>query len=196
MFCSNCGQPIAEQAGFCPGCGSSLSGALQPGAVPVILQPAPAVRYAGFWRRFLAFYIDWVVIGGAIGGATYIIALPFVFVGVAAEGGISGTPSGAATALLGMMGFLWLILAVIAPWIYEAAMISSDKQATLGKRAVGIVVTDLEGNRITFGKATGRYFGKYLSSLILLIGFIMAAFTEKKQALHDIMAGCLLKVKD
>jgi uncharacterized RDD family membrane protein YckC len=58
------------------------------------------------------------------------------------------------------------------------------------------VVTDLEGNRITFGRATGRYFGKYLSSLILLIGFIMAAFTEKKQALHDIMAGCLLKVKD
>jgi len=192
MFCSNCGQPIAEQAGFCPGCGSSLSGALQPGAVPVILQPAPAVRYAGFWRRSLAAYIDGVVIGSAM----YVVILPFVFVGVVADRGISETPSAAATAFIGMMGFLWLILAVIAPWIYEAAMISSDKQATLGKRAVGIVVTDLEGNRITFGKATGRYLGKYLSSLILLIGFIMAAFTEKKQALHDIMAGCLLKVKD
>jgi len=196
MFCSNCGQPIADQASFCPGCGSTLLVAPPPAAVPVVLQPAPAVRYAGFWRRFLAFYIDWVVIGSAIGGATYIITLPFVFVTMAADRGISGTPSAAATALIGVMGLLWLIMALIIPWIYEAAMISSDKQATLGKRAVGIVVTDLEGNRITFGRATGRYFGKYLSSLILLIGFIMAAFTEKKQALHDMMAGCLLKVKD
>jgi len=164
----------------------------QPTVAPEILGPAPAVQYAGFWRRFLAAYIDGVVIGSAM----YIVILPFVLVGVAVDRGISGTPSAAATAFIGMMGILWLILAVIAPWIYEAAMISSDKQATLGKRAVGIVVTDLEGNRITFGRATGRYFGKYLSSLILLIGFIMAAFTEKKQALHDIMAGCLLKVKD
>ena len=192
MFCSNCGQPIGEQAGLCPGCGSSLSVVPQPTVAPEILGPAPAVQYAGFWRRFLAAYIDGVVIGSAM----YIVILPFVLVGVAVDRGISGTPSAAATAFIGMMGILWLILAVIAPWIYEAAMISSDKQATLGKRAVGIVVTDLEGNRITFGRATGRYFGKYLSSLILLIGFIMAAFTEKKQALHDIMAGCLLKVKD
>ena len=150
------------------------------------------MQYAGFCRRVLAAYIDGVVIGSAM----YIVILPFVYVGVVADRGFSESPSAAATAFIGMMGFLWLILAVIAPWIYEAAMISSDKQATLGKRAVGIVVTDLEGNRITFGKATGRYFGKYLSSLILLIGFIMAAFTEKKQALHDIMAGCLVKVKD
>jgi uncharacterized RDD family membrane protein YckC len=192
MFCSNCGQPIAEQASFCPGCGSTLLVAPQPAAVPGILQPAPPVRYAGFWRRFLAVYIDGVVIGSAM----YIIILPFVFVTVAADRGFSETPSAAGTAFMGVMGLLWLIMALIIPWIYEAAMISSDKQATLGKRAVGIVVTDLEGNRITFGRATGRYFGKYLSSLILLIGFIMAAFTEKKQALHDIMAGCLLKVKD
>ena len=192
MFCSKCGQPIVEQASFCPGCGSTLSAALQPGAVPVILQPAPLVRYAGFWRRFLAVYIDWVVINSAM----YIIILPFVFVTVAADRGFSETPSAAGTAFMGVMGLLWLIMALIIPWIYEAAMISSDKQATLGKRAVGIVVTDLEGNRITFGRATGRYFGKCLSLLILLIGFIMAAFTEKKQAMHDMMAGCLLKVKD
>jgi len=192
MFCSNCGQPIAEQAGFCPGCGSTLLVAPQPAAAPGILQPAPPVRYAGFWRRFLAVYIDGVVIGSAM----YVIILPFVFMTMAAGRGFSETPSAAAAAFMGVMGLLWLIMALIIPWIYEAAMISSDKQATLGKRAVGIVVTDLEGNRITFGRATGRYFGKYLSSLILLIGFIMAAFTEKKQALHDIMAGCLLKVKD
>lgn len=182
---------MAEQASFCPGCGSTLLVAPQP-AAPGILQPAPPVRYAGFWRRFLAVYIDGVVIGSAM----YVIILPFLFMTMAAGRGFSEMPSPAATAFMGVMGLLWLIMALIIPWIYEAAMISSSKQATLGKRAVGIVVTDLEGNRITFGKATGRYFGKYLSSLILLIGFIMAAFTEKKQALHDIMAGCLLKVKD
>jgi uncharacterized RDD family membrane protein YckC len=192
MFCSKCGQPLAEQATFCPVCGSSAATVSQPTALPGILPPAPPLPYAGFWRRFLAVYIDWVVIGSAM----YIVILPFVFLTMAAQGGISETPSAAATALIGVVGLLWLVLALIIPWIYEAAMISSDKQATLGKRAVGIVVTDLAGNRITFGRATGRYFGKYLSSLILAIGFIMAAFTEKKQALHDIMAGCLLKVKN
>jgi uncharacterized RDD family membrane protein YckC len=74
-------------------------------------------------------------------------------------------------------------------------MESSVKQATLGKLAIGIIVTDLQGSRITFGRATGRYFGKILSSLILSIGYIMAGFTEKKQALHDMIAGCLVVMK-
>ncbi len=71
-------------------------------------------------------------------------------------------------------------------------MESSPTQATLGKMALGIKVTDLAGKRVGFGKATGRYFGKIISALILLIGFIMVAFTEKKQGLHDKMAGCLV----
>ena len=77
-------------------------------------------------------------------------------------------------------------------WIYFAAFESSPKQATPGKMALGIKVTDLNGRRIGFGKATGRYFGKILSFIILGIGFIMIAFTEKKQGLHDKMAGCLV----
>jgi uncharacterized RDD family membrane protein YckC len=71
----------------------------------------------------------------------------------------------------------------------------SDNQATLGKMAIGIIVTDLNGNKISFGRATGRYFGKIISSVILLIGFFMAAFTEKKQAFHDIITGCLVVKK-
>jgi uncharacterized RDD family membrane protein YckC len=58
--------------------------------------------------------------------------------------------------------------------------------------ALGIRVTDLDGGRISFGRATGRYFGKILSGLILGIGFLMAAFTERKQALHDLLAGTLV----
>jgi uncharacterized RDD family membrane protein YckC len=84
------------------------------------------------------------------------------------------------------------IVAVVIEWLYFAGMESSAGQATLGKRALGIKVTDMSGNRITFGKATGRFFGKILSSLILLIGFLMAAFTQKKQALHDLLAGTLV----
>ena len=57
---------------------------------------------------------------------------------------------------------------------------------------LGLRVTDLNGNRIGFGKATGRYFGKILSGMICFIGFIMVAFTEQQQGLHDMLAGTLV----
>jgi uncharacterized RDD family membrane protein YckC len=71
-------------------------------------------------------------------------------------------------------------------------MESSKFGGTLGKMAVGIRVTDLNGNRISFARATGRYFGRIVTNLTLLIGYIMAGFTEKKQALHDVLASCLV----
>jgi uncharacterized RDD family membrane protein YckC len=71
-------------------------------------------------------------------------------------------------------------------------MESSASGNTFGKRAVGIRVVDLQGQRISFGNATGRYFGKILSALIVLIGYFMAGFTARKQALHDMMAGTLV----
>jgi uncharacterized RDD family membrane protein YckC len=74
-------------------------------------------------------------------------------------------------------------------------MESSPQQATLGKMALGLKVTDLQGERLSFARATGRYFGKIVSSLILFVGFMMAGWTEKKQALHDIMAGTLVVKK-
>jgi len=79
-----------------------------------------------------------------------------------------------------------------ATWLYYALMESSKHQATIGKLALGLKVTDMNGQRISFARATGRYFGKIISGMILLIGYIMAGFTEKKQALHDIMANCLV----
>jgi uncharacterized RDD family membrane protein YckC len=93
-----------------------------------------------------------------------------------------------------MMGGMVLagIATTVAGWLYFALMESSAKGATLGKRALGIKVTDMSGNRISFGRATGRYFGKIVSGVILYIGFLMAGFTQQKQALHDIMASCLV----
>ena len=75
-------------------------------------------------------------------------------------------------------------------------MESSSKQGTVGKMILNLRVVDMLGNRISFGRATGRFFGKILSGLILNIGYIMAAFTEKKQALHDMLAGCLVIYDD
>ena len=91
--------------------------------------------------------------------------------------------------------FLSMTINIVGQWLYFSLMESSSWQATLGKKALGLYVTDLEGNRITFARATGRYFAKLISSLTLLIGYIMAGFTEKKQALHDMIAGCLVMRK-
>ena len=74
-------------------------------------------------------------------------------------------------------------------------MESSSTQATLGKMAMSIVVTDISGNRVSFGRATGRHFAKIISAIILYIGYLMIAFTEKKQGLHDIIADTLVEVK-
>lgn len=84
------------------------------------------------------------------------------------------------------------ILNVIVGWLYAALMESSASQATIGKRALGLKVTDENGQRISFGKATGRHFGKIISTIIILIGYLMMLWDEKKQTLHDKMAGTLV----
>jgi uncharacterized RDD family membrane protein YckC len=84
------------------------------------------------------------------------------------------------------------LLRLMLNWLYFSLLESSAWQATLGKKALGLEVTDLDGNRISFGRATGRFFAKFISSIILGVGYIMAGFTEKKQALHDILAGTLV----
>lgn len=133
------------------------------------------VEYAGFWQRWVAFIIDGLIIYGPL----VLLMIPAII-----AGGDSDMSDG--------LALLIEFLGVVAGWLYFALMESSSSQATLGKMALGLKVTDLSGQRITFGKATGRFFGKIVSRLILGIGFIMAAFTERKQALHDLMAGTLV----
>lgn len=99
--------------------------------------------------------------------------------------------------IAGIIGLVFglILVIVIMGWLYFAFMESSKNQGTLGKLALGLKVSDLEGNRISFGRATGRFFGKILSGMILYIGYILAGLTEKKQALHDMLAGCLVVKK-
>lgn len=127
------------------------------------------MNYAGFWIRVLATIIDGIVIGVAVG---IIMSL---------------TGCNTHSASLSQSLFM---LAV--QWGYYSLMESSARQATLGKIVFGLRVTDLQGNRISFGKATARFFGKVLSGLVLFIGYIMVAFTDKKQGLHDMMVGTLV----
>ena len=134
------------------------------------------MSYAGFWKRFAALILDTIIliIPTFIIGLIFGIALSATNVG---EEGIEGLAN---------------VFGPFLGWLYNSIMDSSSKQGTLGKMALGIKVTDLNGNRIGFGKATGRYFGKILSAITLCIGYMMAGFTEKKQGLHDMMAGCLV----
>jgi uncharacterized RDD family membrane protein YckC len=164
------------------------------------------LAYAGFWKRFIAMIIDQIIMG---------IINTIIFIPIFIMFGLSVFPwenlddfnrysivqhrydmddEFTIAVFFAFFGVIILLsfVSTIIQWLYFALMESSAKQATLGKMALGIKVTDMMGNRISFGRATGRYFGKIISGLILYIGFIMAGFTEKKQALHDIMASCLV----
>jgi uncharacterized RDD family membrane protein YckC len=202
IYCNRCGAQNSALARFCANCGNpfSLDAAVIAPAMPQIAPPqspvVPAtsaayggslaqVRYGGFWIRFVAFIIDALVVGIFVWPISAMIALA---IGVA--GGVVAMPTIGVHLVWGIVGFAF---SVCANWIYEAAMESSSKQATLGKMALGLKVTDLEGRRISFARATGRYFAKLLSLMILLVGYIMAGFTERKQALHDMIAGTLVQ---
>jgi uncharacterized RDD family membrane protein YckC len=129
--------------------------------------------FAGFWRRFAAALIDSVLLGIGF----FVLTLVFFFFH---EMG--------ATVVRWLVQPSWLAGA----WLYYALMESSDKQGTFGKMALTLRVTDLHGSRVTFGRATGRYFGKFISGLPFGIGYMMAGWTSKKQALHDHIAGTLV----
>jgi uncharacterized RDD family membrane protein YckC len=143
------------------------------------------VDYGGFWIRFVAAFLDGIIV------ETVMLPVAFVLGGMIGVASIATRmPSGGAR-IVGMI--VGLALGIVASWIYEAAMESSAKQATLGKMIFNLQVTDLNGQRISFARASGRHFGKYVSGMILLIGYIMAGFSEKKQALHDLLANTLVR---
>ena len=187
MYCHKCGAQNDDQAAFCDKCGTALQKP-HPETGPTAPSYPVAVQYAGFWKRLAAALIDGVLLTIAY----FVAAFTLGFVYAAVTGGGDDEMSDAAASILAYVA--WVATAILG-WLYYALMEGSAKQATLGKMALGIVVTDVQGRRVSFTRATGRYFGKIISGIILYIGFIMIAFTEKKQGLHDIMADCLVVVK-
>lgn len=218
MRCPVCDAELTPFARACARCGAALSDApeaeasagetplrfdpsavsLLPAGAPEPIAPRSAaaahegadarreieIEYGGFWRRVAASLIDGVVffvlvllVGGAIGTG---IGLALAGQGVDAE------------RIAEVAGTVAQPIATIGAWLYEALFTCSSWQATPGKKLMGIFVTGLDGERIGFGRATGRYFAKTLSALTLGIGYLMVAFTERRRGLHDFLAGTLV----
>jgi uncharacterized RDD family membrane protein YckC len=196
VYCSKCGSAIAAGATFCSLCGQSMHAAASTLAAGVPLAAAPV--YAGFWLRFLAYLIDALILGVC---CTPILMGVGMTMGVGAS--LGSIPRGgdplvwAASAMFGSFVLICILVGLVGGWLYHALLESSEWQATAGKKAIGLTVTDLVGHKISFGRASGRHFGKIVTSLIPLgIGYILAGLTEKKQAIHDMLASCLVLRKD
>lgn len=203
MFCSNCGRANADDAAYCIQCGKPVAIGVAPAATvaPTAVAPAavmtPQLFYAGFWLRFVAYLIDAVllmiiytalivIIVFASGIATMLRNLP-----------ANPTPDmffrGAVILAILVLG----VVTTVITWIYYAWMESSHTQGTFGKMALGLIVTDMQYRPISFARASGRFFARFITGLIpLFIGYIMIAFTAKKQALHDMIASCLVLRKN
>jgi len=200
VFCSRCGQAIDAGERFCRHCGqpqpsaapsASATAPTAPGVVtPYSTAVAAPVRYAGFWVRVLALIIDAIIVSFLTTPLSLMIMFSTGLRGAFMRNHGEFNPADIA---LQAGAIALLVCATVAiKAIYEAALTSSSRQATVGKMALGLRVTDLNGQRITFARALGRFFAKYISSLTLGIGYVMAGFTERKQGLHDMIAGTLV----
>ena len=152
--------------------------------LPLNNQQAVSIPYGGFWRRFGAFLLDGII---SFIPPSVICLIPIVWQAQK----MMGTQQQAGSSFLFIIALylLWCVLGFIFTWLYFAFLESGKHQATWGKRLLGLKVVDEQGRRITFARATGRYFAKMLSYVVFYIGFIMMPFTNRKRALHDIIAG-------
>jgi uncharacterized RDD family membrane protein YckC len=214
MFCSKCGATAAEGTAFCGSCGQPMVGysvaqstaapyAAGVGGAASVVVAAGGSAYAGFWLRFVATLIDGII---SVFVVAIIIALWIGIIGIGPlreqfeemGRGLNG-PAPVFPAMLVVALLTFFVFMVIVTWLYFAGMESSSHQGTLGKMALGLVVTDMEGRRVSFGRASGRFWGgrgisnvPSIGGLYFLVDCIMAGCTEKKQALHDIIASCLV----
>ena len=144
------------------------------------MQPPGHLVYAGFWLRVVAIFVDGLIL------------LPLSLVSFGFSYASNAATDNTVKLTIALASFAYSILLLIVQWLYFSLQESSATQATLGKRLLGLQVTDREGKRIGFGRASGRYFGKLVSALTLYIGFMMAGWTERRQALHDMMTDTLV----
>ena len=184
-LCPSCGEDLLGQAKFCHHCGRALGPVRMEARAENIQPVAPVVaEYAPIWRRGLASVFDvaiivTVVLPGVI-AFFWLVEVFTAWVGMEPDDSRS------------IAGFAAVLLWLIADWLYHAMMNSSRRQATFGKYYLGMKVTGLAGEPLSFAQSTGRHFAKFLSTFPVLIGFFIAPFTRRKQALHDMVAGTLV----
>jgi uncharacterized RDD family membrane protein YckC len=186
------GDPVVtEQSSRPPMQGSIVSTTYLEHAAPSSSILVADLSYAGFWRRFVAFLIDAILV--------FIVLFLFgrILDGIGldrlADPFISDDMTDGST-LLGIARWIFSNspISLVISVLYYAGMESSIRQATLGKLALGIIVTGLNGERISFARATGRYLARLLSDTIFFFGYLIQPFTRKRQALHDVIASTLV----
>jgi uncharacterized RDD family membrane protein YckC/Tfp pilus assembly major pilin PilA len=168
MYCSNCGTELQPSQAVCAKCGTRVPlMKTQPAGGRAAVARAVDLPYADFWARLGAFVIDSIV-----------LTLIWVLVPLAVRA--AGLP-------------VWLaLLPTFIYFLYYAWFESSSSQATLGKMALGIKVTDMQGERVAFARALGRSLAHLISNFMFFIGYLVSGFTAKRQALHDVIAGTLV----
>lgn len=214
MTCTSCSAENPSQSRFCIQCGSPLeeppiAAAETPAASAYPVEatsseyapaqtaaPDPVAplyterRYAGFLIRFVAVFLDGILIAVV----QWAITIPIYMAAGVPLFDLEQQQSAdlAINAKYLAVSGITSILSIVLAWLYDAVLTSSERQGTFGKQAFGIRVTDVNGRRISFGRATGRHFAKWLSAITVFIGYLIQPLTEKKQALHDIIAGTLV----
>jgi uncharacterized RDD family membrane protein YckC len=202
MFCPKCGKETDASGKFCQWCGADIESIQSsPIAIPEEDEGPEVGVYAGLGRRFIAFIVDIIlillfdlVLAGTLGLFRGFQNLYFyAFQHVPAS---ELTTEGTTAALMGSIVAAYGLTLIVVPWVYYAGFESSRSQATPGKVLMKLIVTDLDGNKPSFARTSLRFFWKYISTLIIFIGFIMIGFTKKHQGLHDKLSGCLVLLQD
>jgi len=203
MFCPKCGKETDALGKFCQWCGADIvSNPVTPIATPEEEEEGPDVGvYAGLGRRIVAFIVDTILILLLDIVAVAVLGLfrglqNLYFFAVQQAPVESLTTEGTSAALFGSIIAAYGIVIIVIPWLYYAGFESSRSQATPGKLLMRIVVTDLEGNKPSFARVTLRHFAKFISTLIIFLGFLMIGLTKKRQGLHDKIAGCLVLLQE
>lgn len=181
MNCKQCGALIQPDQAFCAKCGHMADQASAPVSptTPMMVTYAAAaepaeVVYAGFWERFAAQFVDSFIL--------WLLMIPFSFVAA-----LLVRNNAMAMTFVAYIGIFALY------WLYYALLESGEKSATLGKRWLGLkVLTADDHDRISFLRATGRFFGRFLSAILFYVGYLMQPFTSKRQTLHDVMTNVVV----
>jgi uncharacterized RDD family membrane protein YckC len=155
-----------------------------PGYTPVPVLPEG--YYGGFWIRVAAYLIDHICMAVVLTPIALIMVFPALMKIVQQAQQHEEPGPEMIAAIFGAMGF-YFVIAIAGQWLYEALLTSSAWQGTIGKRVLRLKVTDDSGNRISFARASGRFFAKILSGMAMYVGFIMVAFMERKRGLHDVI---------
>jgi uncharacterized RDD family membrane protein YckC len=202
MFCPKCGKETDALGKFCQWCGVDIvSIPATPIATPEEDEGSDGGVYAGLGRRLIAFVVDAILIllmgivvitfFSLTNGIRYAYYLSVQRAPIDSLTEV-GTVDAALSPIIAALGMLIIII----PWLYFAGFESSRSQATPGKLLMRVVVTDLEGNKPTFARVTLRHFAKFISALIIFIGFLMIGLTKKRQGLHDKIGGCLVLLQE